>query len=130
MGYRRPLIERHVSLGTQVWIASDVFGAEKCARNRWRCEIDPAHDQWRKCVRGEWDIFLDVDCAFHEDRNALATLAVALEEDDGRFGAICLNRKWQLAAFLEKDANSAPSEGQKLDRFHSNKDDLILQKNR
>ena len=44
------------------------------------------------------DIFLDVDCTFHEGRKALATLTVALAEalaeNDGRFGAICLNRKW------------------------------------
>jgi hypothetical protein len=52
------------------------------------------------------DIFLDVDCAFHEGRKVLATLVVALAENDGRFGAICLNRKWRLAAFLEKRART------------------------
>jgi hypothetical protein len=90
----------------QVWIASDVFGAVKRARNRWRCEKDPAHDHGENVFLAHGDIFLDVECAFHEGGKALATLAVALAEDDERFGAICLNRKWRLAAFLEKVAGT------------------------
>lgn len=68
------------------------------------------------------DTFLDVDLkklrAFHKDRKALATLAVARVENDGRFGAIRLDRKGRLTAFLEKsgrDAHDAPGEVQKLE---------------
>ena len=64
MGYRRPLIETHTR---RMISGRNVFVVNE-------------------------DIFQDVDCAFHEGRKPLATLE-PLAEDDGRFGAICLNRK-------------------------------------
>ena len=83
----------------QVWIASDVLAAEKRARNRRRVKKTRRMISGRNVFVVNGDIFLDVDCAFHEGRKALATLTVALAEalaeDGGRFDALCLIRKWR-----------------------------------
>jgi NDP-sugar pyrophosphorylase family protein len=122
VGYKKSHIERHVGSGRKWGLRvrysreRRLLGTGGAVKKGGRMTRDGA----MFVVNG--DTFLDVDLkklrAFHKDRKALATLAVARVEDDGRFGAIRLDRKGRLTAFLEKsgkDANGAPSEVQKLE---------------